>query len=220
MGEWNKKRKVVRHYDRLAKIYDSQYAAEQEAKIKAALSDLHLKPNSLVLDLGCGTGLLFEHIGNSVRLLVGIDISACILNEAKKRAKKFQNVALIRAEVDYVPFLSQTFDSVFAITLLQNTPNPTRTLEEIERITKQNATIILTGLKKEFTLETFKQLLKNTQLSIQTIKTNNKLKDYIVTCNNLMQTLLKPHLKQRSFSPTQPKNKSQAEKKKQSSFAA
>lgn len=172
----------MRHYDRLAKIYDSQYAAEQEAKIKAALSDLHLKPNSLVLDLGCGTGLLFQYIGSSVKLLAGIDVSGHILKEAKKRAKKFQNVPVIRAEADYTPFRNQTFDTVFAITLLQNTPNPTKTLKEIERITKQNATIAITALKKEFTLETFKQLIKNTQLSIQTIKANNKLKDYIVTC--------------------------------------
>lgn len=182
MAEWSKKHKVMRHYDRLAKIYDSQYAEEQEAKIKAALSDVYMKPNSIVLDSGCGTGLLFEHIGNFVKLLVGIDISARILKEAKKRAKNFLNLALLRAEADYTPFQDKTFDTVFAITLLQNTPNPARTLREIKRITKQDATIAITALKKEFTQKAFTKLLKNVQLTVNTIKANSNLKDYIVTC--------------------------------------
>jgi len=83
MAEWKKRHRVMRHYDRLAKIYDAQYADEQEAKIEAAMGDVHLKPNSNVLDVGCGTGLLFRYVGNSVKLLVGIDISPRILREAK-----------------------------------------------------------------------------------------------------------------------------------------
>ncbi len=184
MTEWDKKRKVMRHYDRLAGTYDLQYAEEQEAKIEAALSDVHLERDNVVLDLGCGTGLLFHHIGNSVEILAGIDVSTRTLKEAKKRTKKFQNLALLRAEADYTPFPSQTFDIVVAMTLLQNTPNPQRTLIEIKRIAKQNATIILSGLKKEFALETFKQLLRNAHLGTQNIKISDRLKDYVAICEN------------------------------------
>lgn len=184
MAEWNKKRKVMRHYDKLASTYDLQYAEEQEAKIEAALNDVHLERDNVVLDMGCGTGLLFQYIGNSVEILVGIDVSTRTLKEAKKRAKKFQNLALLCAEADHAPFPSQTFDVVIAMTLLQNIPNPRRTLIEIKRISKQNATIILSGLKKEFTLETFKQLLRNRHLSARNIKISEKLKDYIAICKN------------------------------------
>ncbi len=175
----------MRHYDRLAKIYDAQYADEQEAKIEAALGDVRLEPNSSVLDLGCGTGLLFRYIANSVKLLVGIDISPRILTEAKEQARKFKNVALLRAEADHPPFKSQTFDTVFVTTLIQNTPNPTITLGETRRISKQDAVVVVTALKKEFTLKTLKQLLKKTGLSIKTMKTDDNLKDYIATCKYL-----------------------------------
>jgi len=185
MAEWKKRHRVMRHYDRLAKIYDAQYADEQEAKIEAAMGDVHLKPNSNVLDVGCGTGLLFRYVGNSVKLLVGIDISPRILREAKGQARKFKNVALLRAEADHAPFKSQIFDTVFVITLIQNTPNPATTLRETRRISKQDAVIVVTALKKEFTLKTLKQLLKNTELSIRTMKTDNNLKDHIATCKNL-----------------------------------
>jgi ubiquinone/menaquinone biosynthesis C-methylase UbiE len=89
MQEWNKKRKAMRHYDQLAPVYDTQYAEEQNAKIEAALNNTKPNENEFVLDLGCGTGLLFEKVAKSTRLLVGIDISRKILQEAKRRAKSF-----------------------------------------------------------------------------------------------------------------------------------
>jgi ubiquinone/menaquinone biosynthesis C-methylase UbiE len=179
MAAWSKKREVMYHYDRLAKVYDLQYAQEQEAKLEAALSSIRFSADSVALDLGCGTGLLFRRAGDSVSLLVGIDISTRILREAKKQAKKHQNVILLRADADWSPFQCQTFDTVFAITLLQNTPTPKRTLREIKRITKPNATIVLTGLKKEFPLARFRRLLESTEFGAGDVKIDDDLKDYI-----------------------------------------
>ncbi len=184
MSAWDQKRKVMRHYSRIASTYDLQYTEEQEEKMSVALSDVHLGRDSLILDLGCGTGLLLNHLGNSVRLLAGIDISRDILKEAKKRADQLKNVALLCADADYTPFRNQIFHAVFAITLLQNTPNPTRTLEEVKRIARKNASIILTALKKEFTLDATEQLLRKVGLSVETMNTDNSLKGYIIVCKN------------------------------------
>jgi ubiquinone/menaquinone biosynthesis C-methylase UbiE len=149
---------------------------------------VHVGRDSLILDLGCGTGLLLNHLGNSVRLLAGIDISRDILKEAKKRADQLKNVALLCADADYTPFRNQIFHAVFAITLLQNTPSPMRTLEEVKRIARKNASIILTALKKEFTLDAIKQLVRTVGLSIETMKTDNNLKGYIIACKNPLES--------------------------------
>lgn len=187
MSAWNQKRKVMRHYSRIATTYDLQYTEEQEEKMSLALTGVHLGRDSLILDLGCGTGLLFNHLGNSVELLAGIDISRNILKEAKKRADRLENVALLCADADYTPFRNQIFHAVFAITLLQNTPDPARTLEEVKRIARKGASIILTALKKEFTLDSAKQLLRNVGLGIETLNTDNGLKDYIIACKNSLE---------------------------------
>jgi len=185
MPAWDQKRKVMRHYSRIAPTYDLQYTEEQEEKISVALSDVHLGHGSLILDLGCGTGLLFNHLGNAVELLAGIDLSRNILKEAIKRADQLQNVALLRADADYTPFRNRTFHGVFAITLLQNTPNPARTLEEVKRIARKNASIILTALKKEFTLEATKRLVRDAGLSIEAVRTDIHLKGYVIKCRNM-----------------------------------
>ena len=182
MQGWNKKREAMRHYDNLAPLYDVQYAEEQKAKIKTALNNTKPEENELVLDLGCGTGLLFQNVANSAKLLVGIDTSSKILQEAKKRAKQLPNTAILRADADHTPFRNQIFDHVFAITLLQNMPNPLKTLREIKRVSKQKSTIVITGLKKKFSQERFMNLLDKAGLNVYTLKTNSQLRGHIAIC--------------------------------------
>jgi len=185
MREWKEKRRTMRHYDQQATIYDVQYLGEQNAKIEDALSGTELKPKETVLDLGCGTGFLFQHIDKTIRLLVGLDISSKALREAKKRTKNLSNIVLIRADADYTPFPDHIFDKVFAITLLQNMPDPMKTIIEMKRIGKPQAIFAVTGLKKKFTTKSFVDLLERARLNVVTLNTNQQLKGYVVICTNL-----------------------------------
>jgi len=187
MTQWKQKRKTMRHYDQLATVYDTQYFEEQEAKIKTALNGLHLQKEHLLLDAGCGTGLLFPHVAHKVKLLIGVDVSSIILKEAKKRVKKHGNTALIRADVGFLSFQNNIFDVVFAVTLLQNTPKPYQILKEMKRVTKQNATIVATGLKKSFSQKEFRQLLRRAGLKIKVLRLDAHLKEYIATCIKLQR---------------------------------
>jgi ubiquinone/menaquinone biosynthesis C-methylase UbiE len=174
----------MRHYDQQATIYDVQYWGEQNAKIEDALSITELKPNELVLDLGCGTGFLFQYINKTIRLLVGLDISLNVLREAKKHTKKLTNIALVRADADNTPFPDCIFDRVFAITLLQNMPDPLKTITEMKRIGKHQAIFVITGLKKKFTQEGFINLLKTARLKVSALETAQQLKGHIAVCTN------------------------------------
>jgi len=182
MTGWNKKRKVMRRYDYSAFVYDTQYFGEQEAKIKAVLSELELEKGSLILDAGCGTGLLFPYIAEDAELLVGLDFSLNLLKQARKRAKQYSNVAILRADADFLPFTDKTFNVVFSITLLQNMPNPLHGLIEIKRVAQSKAAVIATGLRKSFSKEEFAQLLRKARLEISILKTDEQLKGYVAIC--------------------------------------
>ena len=175
MQEWNKKRKTMRHYDQQAVIYDVQYLEEQNAKIEDALNSMDFKSNGLILDLGCGTGFLFPHIDKTVRLLVGLDTSQKALQVAKKRTKKSSNTVLIRADADNTPFPDHIFDRIFAMTLLQNMPDPLKTITEMKRVSKPESVFVVSGLKKKFTAKSFVDLLKRARLKVLSLKTDIKL---------------------------------------------
>lgn len=181
MREWDKKRRIMRRYDLTAHIYDMRYSEEQTAKIKAAAEVLGMKKDSFALDVGCGTGLLSEHLREEARLIVGLDISRKTLIQAKERAKKLSNMALIWADADSMPFRKATFDYVFAFTLLQNMPNPSRTLSEMKRVARRKATLVVTGMKKAFSKGHFKELLLLSGLSIVALREEN-LKCYVAVC--------------------------------------
>jgi ubiquinone/menaquinone biosynthesis C-methylase UbiE len=181
MSEWDSKREVKRRYDLTAHIYDRRYAEEQTAKIGAALESVNVEKHGVVLDAGCGTGLLFNHVANKAEALVGLDISRRILMQAKKRERQLSDVHLIWADADNMPLKEDVFDYVFAVTLIQNTPNPFKTLNEIKRVAKTDAVVVITGLNKKFTLEGFEELLRDAGLSVIALKSEN-LKCHVAVC--------------------------------------
>ena len=182
MPAWNHKRRVMRRYDQSAQAYDAQYHEEQEAKINAIMQSLSLRQSSVVLDAGCGTGLLFQHLAEGTELITGTDISEGLLQKARKRAQPYCNTALIQADVDNMPFLDETFDAVLAITLLQNMPDPEATLAEFSRVSKQSALLVATGLKKQFSQENFVKLLEQANLRVELLKLDEKNREYICIC--------------------------------------
>jgi ubiquinone/menaquinone biosynthesis C-methylase UbiE len=185
MCEWKEKRGTIKHYDRQATIYDKQYVVEQNIKIEDTLKGMKFGSNERILDLGCGTGFLFNYIDKKAGLLVGADVSVNALRVAKKRTKEMLNIALIRADADNTPFPEAIFDKVFAITVLQNMPDPTKTIIEMKRISKSKAILAMTGLKKKFTKESFMDILERMQLRIIALNTNNELKDLVAVCTKL-----------------------------------
>lgn len=183
MDEWSQKRDTMQHYNLTAKTYDLQYAEEQKAKIEAALEKVKLAKNSLILDVGCGTGLLFEYVAGKAETVVGLDVSRKMLQQARERSAKFGNVHLVLADADYAPFKNEVFSHLFAITLLQNMPNPGKTLTEIKRIAKKAAIIVVTGLKKKFSAECLEGLLRKLDLNIIEIIDGENLKCYVLICS-------------------------------------
>ena len=185
MKEWEKKRDVMQSYDSTAHLYDMRYAGEQTAKIEAAMKSINLEKHNLILDVGCGTGLLFSYVASKARMFIGLDISRKILSQANVKAEKFQNVHLICADADNMPLKENIFDYAFAVTLIQNMPNPLRTLNEVKRVTRGNAVIVITGLKKKFSLEVFEKLLKKAGLNLSDLL-NENLKCHVAVCTKIL----------------------------------
>jgi malonyl-CoA O-methyltransferase len=180
MTVWDKKRDIMRRYDATAQIYDTRYAEEQAAKIEAALRHVEVQAEA-ILDVGCGTGILFGYVADKAAMTVGVDVSSKTLLKAKERARNHPNVHLVCADADNMPLRDKVFDRAFAVTIIQNMPSQAETLNEIRRVVKDNALIVVTGLKKIFTKNKLQKTLKNAGLNI--IVTRNKgLKCYVAVC--------------------------------------
>lgn len=166
-------------------MYDARYAREQKAKYEAAFESLGSTSYGKVLDVGCGTGLLFEYLADKAETTIGLDISRKTLNKAKERMQPFPNVHLILADADYIPLQGKVFSHVFAMTLIQNVPKPIDTLNEITRVARNDAKIVLTALRKVFTMENFKKLVRDTDLKIVALHEDG-LQCYVAVCTQVL----------------------------------
>ncbi len=175
---WKEKRRIKNCYDLTSNIYNKRYLEEQENKYKRALLHLNLKSNSNVLDVGCGSGLLFSFVSSKVEKVVGIDISSKLLQKAKKEKNEI-NIHLIQADADHLPFQRNKFDTVFAFTVLQNMPSPLNTLKEIKFTVKNDGHIVLTGLKKVFSLKMFRDIIKKSSLKTIAMDNDPDLKGFV-----------------------------------------
>ena len=182
MTVWTTKRRAKNRYDLTAKLYDKLYAEEQEAKYKAAFQKLSNAPHGLVLDLGCGSGLLFKHLKGKAQSVVGVDLSRNLLLKAKQEAAG-NNVFLVQADADHLPFFGSLFGVLFAFTVLQNMPKPVETLKETRRVLKPEAHIVVSGLKKAFPLERFKRILKKAGFQHVSLTPDDSLKCYIAVAS-------------------------------------
>jgi ubiquinone/menaquinone biosynthesis C-methylase UbiE len=165
VAAWKQKRTVMHQYDTTAPIYEERYSEEQKSKYRKALEHVDVAGMG-VLDDGCGSGLFFSEVAAHADFVVGVDVSRGLLKKANQRAKAFENVSVVRADADYLPFSSGCFGAVFAFTVLQNMPKPAVTLGEIKRVAVSGGWVVVTGLKKAFALDKFMDLLEGSRLKL------------------------------------------------------
>jgi len=117
---------------------------------RAAIARLGLKPGQVVLDVGCGTGLSFplleESVGPAGRI-VGIDQSRDMLSRAKARVadRGWQNVTLVEAPVAAAEILIQADAALFHFTHdIMRTP---RAVANVVKHLKPGGHVVAIGIK-------------------------------------------------------------------------
>ncbi len=168
----------MQRYDLTADMYEERYAKEQKAKYGVALENVDVADGK-VLDVGCGSGLFFSEVAVQAGLVVGVDVSSKLLLKAKKQAKCFGNVFVLQADADHLPFQVGFFNFVFSFTVLQNMPKPAETLDEFKRVTKLEGKVVVTGLKKAFSLNTFMDVLEGSGLKMVSFIDRESLNCYV-----------------------------------------
>lgn len=94
------------HYHRLYAHRDSY---EARAFIDRLVARSHLKPGAKVLDLGCGTGRHAAHLASKGFNVIGLDLSAESLREARRN--EGINLRFVRQDMR-LPLRSRVFDHV------------------------------------------------------------------------------------------------------------
>jgi 2-polyprenyl-6-hydroxyphenyl methylase/3-demethylubiquinone-9 3-methyltransferase len=88
-----------------------------------------------VLDIGCGGGLLTNHLAKVGHDVTGIDISQSSIDIAKQYDDT-KKVRYLRANAYELPFNNESFDVVCAMDILEHVENPAKLIQEASRVLK------------------------------------------------------------------------------------
>ena len=170
----SRKQSIQSRYDGLGgSDYDMRYTEEQKSKYELILEEL--PQSDLVLDNGCGTGLLFPFIESP---LVGLDLSIGLLEKALERLGSDQY--LVQGDSENLPFRDSIFDAVVSVTVIQNLPDPVRMPLESARVSKPGSAVIISSHKRVYeNKEELVNLVENEYLELSTVFTDDKINDWI-----------------------------------------
>lgn len=106
----------------------------------------NIKPNSFVLDIGCGEGRNIQSILERTQNIFGIDNDQKAVDDAKKRFEKIDTVKVVVASADKLPFEDETFDIVTFLMILPNLENnKDDSIREATRVLKTGGKLILSA---------------------------------------------------------------------------
>ena len=147
-------------FDRLLKLpFYRELLLEQFKHVQAP-------PKSRVLELGCGPGALGAILERGKFDLVGCDRSAQMLRFAE-RTRKGVYEDLVQGEGGQLPFEEGSFDGAFCANVFHLFKDPLAALEDLGRVLKPGAPLVLAGPEKGFSPEVAKQFTREENLGCE-----------------------------------------------------
>jgi 2-polyprenyl-6-hydroxyphenyl methylase / 3-demethylubiquinone-9 3-methyltransferase len=103
------------------------------------------RPDAVLIDIGCGAGLLAPHVAAKGYRHVGVDLTWSALEQAAAHG-----VTAVRADAAVVPLTSGCADVVTVGELLEHVPDPRIVLAEACRLLRPGGTLVIDTINKTF----------------------------------------------------------------------
>ena len=137
-------------FDEWPERYDQWFTTPLGSLIKRyegeLISDfLKPTPGEKILDAGCGTGVFTADILSSGSQVVGLDLSLPMLRLAERKFREYP-LRLVLGDMSTLPFKDSSFDKAVSITALEFIPDPQRAVDELFRVAKRGAIIVVATL--------------------------------------------------------------------------
>lgn len=137
---------VIRFFDRCAAGWDADMVRNEDV-IRLILDNAGVTAGIDVLDVACGTGVLFpDYLGRGVKTVTGIDISP---EMARIAQEKFPGIRVICGDAECYPF-EQRFDVVMVYNAFPHFPDSARAICRFAKNVKPGGRLsIAHGMSRE-----------------------------------------------------------------------
>lgn len=145
---------LIEKYGRQAASYDRRWNLRWgQATLEASIAAIPWAEAGRALDVGCGTGLLERAVRSRLRppaLLIGLDISIPMLQQARRNLASASRVTLANAPAEHMPFADAAFDLLVCNNSFHYYQNPGWVLQEFRRVLRPGGCLVLTDWCSDF----------------------------------------------------------------------
>lgn len=163
-------------FNNFAPQWDNEHVAEKEI-IDTVLDNGGIKENVDILDVACGTGVLFPYyLERKVKSITAVDLSPEMVKIAKS---KFPQADIICGDAENLTFPNQ-FDAIMIYNAFPHFPEPEKVIENLSKHLKSGGKIsIAHGLSKK-------------ELDEVHLKSAGKVSNILPECEELAE-MLRPY---------------------------
>ena len=134
-----KKSDVIQFFDRMAPQWDADMIRSDDV-IAAILDGAQVRPGISVLDVACGTGVLFpDYLARGVASLTAVDISPEMVKIARQKFPQEQ-VRVLCGDIETMA-LEQKFDCIMVYNAFPHFPEPARLIETLSGMLAPGGTL-------------------------------------------------------------------------------
>lgn len=132
-------------WDRIAGLYDlfeniyNKSVYQETGKCVAK----YITNEDVVLECACGTGAISEYIAPACKKLYASDYSVGMLQQAKKKLYRYNNVVLKKSDITSLKAKDNSFDVVVAGNVIHLLPDPSLAMRELTRVCKNGGKLII-----------------------------------------------------------------------------
>ena len=127
------KAEVIEFFDSQAPMWDAEMIKDDRI-VNIILDNAGIKKGTRVLDVACGTGVLFPDLLERGALVTGIDISAEMIKIAKTKFRD-KKIKIICGDVECMES-EELFDSVVVYNAFPHFSDPEKLIDELAALTK------------------------------------------------------------------------------------
>lgn len=143
------KEEIIAFFDGLAESWDSDMIKSKE-KIDKIFDVAGVKQGSVVLDVGCGTGVLItDYLNRKVEKCVAVDISQKMIETAKTKFSEYDNIQFLCADAEQLDFVDE-FDCAVIYNAFPHFVNKNLLFESLsQNLTPDGRLTVAHGMSRE-----------------------------------------------------------------------
>ncbi len=143
-----KQKDIIAFFDHLAPQWDADMIRSDE-KISLILDGAEVGPGKDILDVACGTGVLFpDYLARNVNSLTAVAIAPEMVKIAQGKFPQ-ENVTVLCGDVEALP-LDKQFDCIMVYNAFPHFPEPARLIGHLASLLKEGGTLTVAhGMSRE-----------------------------------------------------------------------